>query len=114
MLNNDLPRRFYFCKDVFIWIIPAVRPMHGENPASTVFELTDTERIGETSWPPPPRQTFRLERGKDLLERCRDFTRCLECGHRSLEELDGECYCVAAAEAQGRDAAFQFAALEFV
>jgi hypothetical protein len=38
--------------------------MHGERPTSTVLELTDTESIGETGWPPPPRQTLRLNAAK--------------------------------------------------
>src|SRR5580704_2782160 len=82
MLNHDLPRRFYFCKHIFVWIVIAIGSVHDERPAPAILELADFESIGETGWPPPPRQAFRIaDRGKDLLYGCRDFTRCIECSH---------------------------------
>jgi len=56
--------------------------MHDKGPMTTRLELTGGERIGETGWPPPARETFGIaEGGKDLFRSGRDFTGGLEGTH---------------------------------
>src|ERR1700683_5349776 len=78
MSVDDSLGPFDFVVNAFVWIVGAVRTVHGEAPLATWANIHNIHRGGETGWSPPIHEMRRIrpQLENEFSRRPKDSRRC--------------------------------------